>query len=55
MVVFLVFDVAYYASLAMRKHWPRVGVRIFSSWIIAISLMVLALSFFSSRSEMAHQ
>jgi urease accessory protein len=54
-VIFLVFDIAYYASLAMRKSWPRVGVRVFGSWIIAISLMVLALSLFSSRSQMALQ
>ena len=54
-VIFLVFDVAYYTSLAMRKHWPRVGVRVLGSWIIAISLMVLALSLFSSRSETAIQ
>ncbi len=43
MVIFLVFDVAYYTSLAMRKHWPRVGVRVLGFWIISISLMVLAL------------
>ena len=55
MVIFLVFDVAYYASLAMRKHWPRVGVRVLGSWIIAISLMVLALSLISSRSQTALQ
>ena len=44
MVVFLLFDVAYYTSLATRNHWPKVGVRIVGSWIIAISLLMLALS-----------
>ena len=28
MVIFLVFDIAYYSSLAMRGRWPRVGVRV---------------------------
>jgi urease accessory protein len=51
--IFLVFDVAYYTSLAMRKQWPRVGVRILGSWIIAISLLVLALALLSSQSETA--
>ena len=44
MVIFLLFDVAYYTSLATRKHWPKVGVRILGSWIIAISLLMLAFS-----------
>ena len=44
MVIFLLFDVAYYTSLATRSHWPKVGVRIVGSWIIAISLLILALS-----------
>ena len=52
MVIFLVFDVAYYTSLAMQKHWPRLGVRILGSWIIAISLLVLALSLLTSRPAM---
>ena len=44
MVIFLLFDVAYYTSLAMKIQWVRVGVRVIGSWIIAISLMVLALT-----------
>ena len=44
MVIFLLFDVAYYTSLATRNHWPKVGVRILGSWIIAISLLMLAFS-----------
>lgn len=51
MVIFLLFDVAYYTSLAMRTRWVRIGVRILGSWIIAISLLVLALSMSSLRSE----
>jgi len=50
MVIFLVFDIASYTSLAMRGSWSRVGVRVLGSWIIAISLMVLALSLVSFRS-----
>ena len=44
MVVFLVFDIAYYTSLATRNQWPRVAIRIVGSWIISISLLVLAFS-----------
>ena len=43
-VVFLVFDLGYYASLASRKKWSEIGVRVVGSWIIAISLLVLAFS-----------
>jgi hypothetical protein len=50
MVIFLLFDVAYYTSLAMRARWARIGVRVLGSWIIAISLLVLALSMSSLRS-----
>jgi len=48
MVIFLVFDIAYYTSLAMRGNRSRVGVRVLGSWIIAISLRVLAPSLLSS-------
>ena len=41
-IVFIVFDIAYYASFAARKKWSKVGLRIIGSWIIAISLLVLA-------------
>ncbi len=51
MVIFLLFDVAYYTSLAIRTQWVRVGVRVVGSWIIAISLLVLALSVASLRLE----
>ena len=40
MVIFLVFDLAYYTRLAMRRPWLRVGVRVLGSWIIAISFLV---------------
>jgi urease accessory protein len=42
MVIFLVFDLAYYTRLAMGRPWLRVGVRVLGSWIIAISFLVLA-------------
>jgi hydrogenase/urease accessory protein HupE len=50
MVIFLLFDVAYYTSLAMRTRWLTIGGRILGSWIFAISLLVLALSMSSFRS-----
>lgn len=55
MVIFLVFDLAYYTRLAMGRPWLRVGVRVLGSWIIAISFLVLALSLLSSPTEMASQ
>ena len=55
MIIFLVFDIAYYTSLAMRWRWPRLGFRVLGSWIIAISLMVLALSLLSSLPPTAFQ
>jgi len=41
-VVFLVFDVGSYAALAGRKEWSQIGLRVIGSWIVAISLLVLA-------------
>lgn len=55
MVIFLVFDLAYYTRLAMGRPWLRVGVRVLGSWIIAISFLVLSLSLLSSPTEMASQ
>ncbi|WP_367874457.1 HupE/UreJ family protein [Luteolibacter sp. Populi] len=36
---------AYYLSLLPERKWAAYGVRILASWIIAIAVMVLALSF----------
>jgi urease accessory protein len=55
MVIFLVFDLAYYTRLAIGRPWLRVGVRVLGSWIIAISFLVLSLSLLSSPTEMASQ
>ena len=57
MVIFLVFDLAYYTRLAMGRPWLRLGVRVLGSWIIAISFLVLSLSLslLSSPTEMASQ
>jgi hydrogenase/urease accessory protein HupE len=44
-LVVLVYDIAIYVSLGGEAKWLKVGLRIFGSWIIAISLMVLAFSF----------
>ena len=52
MVIFLVFDLAYYTRLAMGRPWLRVGVRVLGSWIIAISFLVLALSLSLSLSSL---
>ncbi|HWN94919.1 MAG TPA: HupE/UreJ family protein [Methylomirabilota bacterium] len=41
-VVFLVFDVAYYSALAARRNWSQVGLRVLASWIIAVSVLMLA-------------
>lgn len=43
LVVILVL--AYYVSLCAEKKWLKVGIRVVGSWIIAISLLVLAFSF----------
>ncbi|GAA5125065.1 hypothetical protein GCM10023212_26010 [Luteolibacter yonseiensis] len=40
----IVFYIAICASNGADKQWAKVGVRILGSWIIAISLMVLAFS-----------
>jgi hydrogenase/urease accessory protein HupE len=44
-LVVLVYDVAIYVSLGGETKWLKVALRIFGSWIIAISLLVLAFSF----------
>ena len=41
----LVYDIAIYVSLGGEAKWLKVALRIFGSWIIAISLLVLAFSF----------
>lgn len=44
-LVFLVCDLAFYVSLCTQKRWLKVGIRVLGSWIIAISLLVLAFAF----------
>ena len=44
-LVVLVCDVAIYVSLGGEAKWLKIALRIAGSWIIAISLLVLALSF----------
>jgi urease accessory protein len=44
-LVVLVCDVAIYVSLGGEAKWLKVALRIAGSWIIAISLLVLAFSF----------
>ena len=41
-LMLLVFNIAEYGRMAGRRHWLKVGVRVLGSWIIAISLLVLA-------------
>ena len=43
-LVVLVFDLAIYAAFGLKKKWLQVGIRILGSWIVAISLLVLAFS-----------
>lgn len=40
----LLADVAIYASFCTRKPWLQVGTRVLGSWIIAVSLLMLAFS-----------
>ena len=43
-LIFVLCDLAIYVSYCSSKKWLMVGVRIIGSWIIAISLLVLAFS-----------
>ena len=43
-LVVLTYDIALYVSLGGEKKWLKVALRIAGSWIIAISLLVLAFS-----------
>ncbi len=38
----ILVDVSLYVSLLMMRKWAQIGVRVLASWIIAISLLVLA-------------
>ena len=40
----LVFDIAFYVSFLTKPKWQKIGVRVVGSWLIAISLLVLAFS-----------
>ncbi len=40
----VLFDLAFYVSHCTQKQWMKVGIRVLGSWIIAISLLVLAFS-----------
>jgi len=42
--VIIVIALAYYVSLGLKWKWVSVGVRVLGSWIVAISLLVLAFS-----------
>jgi hydrogenase/urease accessory protein HupE len=44
-LVVLVCVIAIYVSLGGEAKWLKVALRIFGSWIIAISLLVMAFSF----------
>jgi hydrogenase/urease accessory protein HupE len=43
-LVLVVFDIAFYVSRGAQRQWVKVGVRVLGSWIIAVSLLVLAFS-----------
>ena len=40
-VCFVLFNIAFYTA-RLTKQWQRIGVRIAASWIVAISMLVLA-------------
>jgi hydrogenase/urease accessory protein HupE len=40
-VCFVVFNIAFHTA-RLTQHWQRIGVRIAASWIVAISMLVLA-------------
>ena len=40
----LLADIAIYVSFCTKKNWLKVGIRVVGSWIIAITLLVLAFS-----------
>jgi hydrogenase/urease accessory protein HupE len=41
-LVVVLFDLAFYVSQCTGRKWQRIGIRVVGSWIIAITLMVLA-------------
>jgi hydrogenase/urease accessory protein HupE len=43
-LVAVLFDLAFYVSRCTEKKWMKVAIRVIGSWIIAISLLVLAFS-----------
>lgn len=43
-LIVLLADIAIYASFCTKTHWSKVGIRVAGSWIIAITLLVLAFS-----------
>ena len=46
----VVFNLAFYVSAMTKKKWTKVGIRVLGSWLIAISLLVLAFYFKKHRS-----
>ena len=43
-LMILLADIAIYVSFCTKKNWTKVGIRVAGSWIIAITLLVLAFS-----------
>jgi urease accessory protein len=41
----LVFDIAFYVDAGWKQKWLKIALRVAGSWLIAISLMILAFSF----------
>ena len=40
----LLADIAIYVSFCTKKQWMKVGIRVLGSWIIAVTLLILAFS-----------
>ena len=51
-LLLLLCNIAYYVSLLTDKQWGKVGIRVIASWIIAISLLVLA--FALKKTQLKH-
>lgn len=41
----VVLDLAFYVSMGQNKKWVRIGTRVLGSWIIAISVLMIAFYF----------
>jgi len=50
--IFAIAVVVTGSAISLRRGWQRIGIRVAGSWIVAVSVLALALSL-SSRSPVA--